>query len=377
MDRRGRSFRIFRKFRKFRFVWWAAAALAAGGCATVPRGGRGAGGDRAVLAAFWEAAGVPAEEGELDEVLGGGGTPAMRRMAAKRGLALADVRADEAALVAALGKAASLVVSLPPGEDGKGWRMGIPVGGAEGRVEFWTGGAETEWREVGEFVAEQDAWGRRALAAFKPGRRVPEGRDWLLAEGAAWMSAGKWKKAEGAYRGASAGDGPGDARGAAGLGDALFREGKGEAADGAYAQALELEPGNPRFLNNRAYAMATGGGDPETAVALAEKACAARPRNPRYLETAAMALMSAGRAEEAAGRLERAWGLAARETPEARRAILEGLARAWLAAGRESLAWQAWEARAREFPEEAVPEDLLEAWPFLKERGGRPGRLGR
>jgi tetratricopeptide (TPR) repeat protein len=191
------------------------------------------------------------------------------------------------------------------------------------------------------------------------------------------MSVGKWKRAEAAYRAASAEDVAGDARGAAGLGDALFRQGKAGEADEAYARAMELEPGNPRLLNNRAYAMAAGGGDPAAALELAERACETRPRNPRYLETAAAALMAAGRPEEAARRLERAWGLAERETPEARREIMEGLARAWLAAGRESLAWQAWQAREREFPWMAPPKDLLEQWPFLGKKGGRPERLGR
>jgi len=390
---------------------FAAAALAAawlalaGGCATGPQGEFGsaarrlqrvgesrkktpgrptAEGERELMRSFWASAGVETRDAELDAVLPvwaggtGGGEGAMKRMAARHGRVLGEVRADRDGLRNALDEGVCLLIVVPSGGGpGGGARLGIPVAWADGWVEVRLGGGGIRrWKED-DFFARRERTDQRALLLFDPGEGRPGQRGLALALGDHFLGNGDFRRAEAVFREELAGDSDGDARAGAGLGDALCRWGQFAEAVPVYESARALEPGNPRLANNLAFALLKVGGRLDEAEKLATFACEKRPRNPMYLETAAEVRLAQGQPEAAAKLLERAWGLARNLPDDARREIMDQLTRAWLAADRQSLAWQVWSARMREFPDAPVPDALRKALPPLDNGTNPPASLSR
>jgi tetratricopeptide (TPR) repeat protein len=92
------------------------------------------------------------------------------------------------------------------------------------------------------------------------------------------------------------------------------------------------EAARAAWLNNRAYALARGGHDPQVALACSDEAIALRPDVAGFRHTRGVALLALGRVDEAITELERLWeelaGEAGDEVPllEAERCYDLGLA---------------------------------------------------
>ncbi len=96
-------------------------------------------------------------------------------------------------------------------------------------------------------------------------------------------------------------------------GNVRFKLGEPDRAERLYREALEIDPDNPRALNNLAWVMVTGNRDLEDAVELLKRALAADPENRyRYLDSLGWARYRRGETEAARSILEEALDL----TPE-------------------------------------------------------------
>ncbi|WP_114373679.1 tetratricopeptide repeat protein [Elioraea thermophila] len=108
-----------------------------------------------------------------------------------------------------------------------------------------------------------------------------------------------------------------------GLGMALERAGNIQGAVLAYRRALERHAEDPIALNNLAWLIALGAGEPAEAVALARRAAALLPDDPSVLTTLGEALRRSGEAREAEAQFDRAIGI----EPTAERHYRRALAR--------------------------------------------------
>lgn len=156
-------------------------------------------------------------------------------------------------------------------------------------------------------------------------------------------------------------------------GNTLIRKGRYKEAIPVFRAALDLDPQNPKTLNNLAYAMLHGGGELLTALRYAKKANRLDPRNPLVLETLGTLNLRLGDALAAARYLEQAWAQGLKRSPDIQVAIMDQLVRAWLAADRLDLAWQVAEHRHRSFPDYRFPKDILLNFPSLSRTLPHPG----
>lgn len=345
--------------------------------------------DQAVLDAFFSAYGTPPTAEELARLIPATMPPGriamgeFRRSATARELLPAAVRADTDGLWNALGQGEVLLLVLPPPRAARPARapseLAIPVGWDQtaGVIEFVgsgltnTPGARTRL-PAADFFARRAPLRHAALRLRAP-REIardahadPVSR-LLLAD--FYFARGDYRQADALYAALAASDLPPQELALALLGRANILVQRGQPAQAAtlYEQTLPLAPDNPRLHNNLAYALLQAGNDLPTALRHARLACDAAPDNPIYLETLGAIQLALGDAPLAAKTLEHAWEHALDQPEPVRSAILDQLARAWLAADNDILAWQVAAHRVRSCPDVPIPQDLLRAFPALKQ----------
>ena len=372
----------------------AAAVLFAAGC-TTPRGGREGESrralrsipmipegylraDRALVAAFFSANGIPLSIPEAEEIIPASAAQgrldrnATRTVAAKYGSVLTVIRADEATLWEALGRNLTLLVLLPPDIHYNPSVLPlIPVAWdrAQGTLDLLEGNGEIQTVPAELFFARRQPLKQAALCLVRPHglRQFQPAREQTLLLADFWFEKGFYRHAAAAYAGIQeTGELGTNVAALVGQGNVLVRQERCAQAIPYYRAALLLEPDNPQILNNLAFALLEGGGELLTALRHATKAAQLEPENPFYLETLGSINLRLGDAVAAAKYFEHAWARALKLPPEIQVPILDQLVRAWLAADRTDLAWQVAQARQRNFPQYRFPKDILAYFPALK-----------
>ena len=365
----------------------------AAGCATVPAGESRRAlrtvpdvpddqfrADRALLAAFFGAAGVPLSNAQLDRILPLSDLPGRLRRAAIRDAAtknnrlLMAVKADEIFLWEELGRNRVLLLHLPPDVHyAPAPALFIPVAWDRKRnvVELLDGNGEIHDVAADDFFARREPLRHAALCLVKPGglRRLEPTREQKLVLADFWFDRGFYRRAQSAYAAiqTAAPTGSLDLDALVGKGNALVRRHRFQEAISVFRSALVLAPDDPRVLNNLAYCLLHAREDLLVALRHALKADRLDPNNPRILETIGSLNLAVGDAPAAARYLERAWARSLQHPPDVQVAIMDQLVRAWLAADRLDLAWQVAEHRRRAFPEHRFPKDLLRQFPALRQ----------
>ncbi|HQN80593.1 MAG TPA: tetratricopeptide repeat protein, partial [Kiritimatiellia bacterium] len=251
-------------------------------------------------------------------------------------------------------------------------RPGMPVAwdrGA-GTIELLDGTGNIQTMAEDVFFSRGESLEHTALCLLRPGqlpRRQPTREQQLLLADF-WFDRGFYRRAAAAYEALhdQALRDRVNIDSLVGSGNVLVRQGRPQQAIPLFDSALTLDPGNPRILNNLAYAMHQGHGNLAAALSHAEKATERAPGNPIYLETLGSLYLDLGDAPAAAHCFEQAWARTAGHAPEVQLPILDQLVRAWLAANRRDLAWQVAEHRRRSFPGHPFPKDIQLAFPALR-----------
>ena len=365
----------------------------AGGCATVPEGESRRAlrtvpeipadqirADRALVAAFFGAAGVPLSNAQLDRILPLSDLPgrlqraAIRDAATKNNRLLMAVKADEIFLWEELGRHRVLLLYLPPDVHyAPAPALFIPVAWDRKRnvVELLDGNGEIHDVAAGDFFARRDPLRHAALCLVKPGglRRLEPTREQKLVLADFWFDRGFYRRAQSTYAAIqkAAPTGSLDLDALVGKGNALVRRQRFQEAIPVFRSALVLAPDDPRVLNNLAFCLLHAREDLLVALRHAVKADKLDPNNPHILETIGSLNLAVGDAPAAARYLERAWARSLQHSPDVQIAIMDQLVRAWLAADRLDLAWQVAEHRRRAFPEHRFPKDLLRQFPALRQ----------
>ena len=334
--------------------------------------------DRALVAAFFSANGIPLSPAQLEQIIpsaapqGRIDRAAIRRIATKQNRLLMVVKADERFLWEELGNNLPLMILLPPDiRFSPSATPLIPVAWDRERrtLDLLDGNAEIQTLAEDDFFARREPLKHAALCLIKPGalRHFEPTREQKLLLADFWFDQGFYRRASDAYRSIEE-DAPSgsDFDALIGRGNVLVRKGRYEDAATLFRAALALEPDNPKILNNLAYAMLNGGGELLVALRHANKAAQLDPANPLVLETLGSINLRLGDSVAAAKYLEQAWARALKRSPEVQIAIMDQLVRAWLAADRKDLAWQVAEHRHRTFPEYRVPPDILFNFPALR-----------
>lgn len=335
--------------------------------------------DRALVAAFFSANGIPLTVSQAESILPATAPPgrldrhATRAVATRNNNVLTVIRADEQALWDALGHNLTLLVLLPPDLRYNPATVPlIPVAwdrGA-GTLDLLEGNGEIQTLPADVFFDRRAPLKQAALCLVRPRglRQFQPTREQLLVLADFWFDKGFYRHAEAAYAKAQAAMPLGtNVAALVGQGNILIRQGRPAEAIPLYRAALLVEPDSPQILNNLAYAMLHGHGELLTALRHATKAAQLEPENPVYLETLGTVNLRLGDAVAAAKYFEHAWARALKLAPEIQVPILDQLIRAWVAADRLDLAWQVAEARRRNFPQFRFPRDILDALPALKE----------
>ena len=334
--------------------------------------------DRALVAAFFSASGIPLPPAQLEQILppaaprGRIDRNAIRRIAARHGRLLMVVKADEEFLWEELAHNLPLLILLPPDlRYAPSPAPRIPVAwDREARsLDLLDGNGEIQTLSESDFFARREPLKHAALCLIKPRalRHFEPTREQKLLLADFWFDQGAYRRAEAVYA-AIQEDAPSgtDLDALVGRGNVLVRKGRCREAIPVFRDALALDPDNPKILNNLAYAMLHGGGELMTALRHAGKAARLDPDNPLVLETLGTLNLRVGDSLAAARYLEQAWARALKRSPEIQIAIMDQLVRAWLAADRQDLAWQVAEHRHRSFPDYRVPRDILLNFPALR-----------
>ncbi|NCA83441.1 MAG: tetratricopeptide repeat protein, partial [Opitutae bacterium] len=326
--------------------------------------------DRALVAAFFSANGIPLSPAQLEHIIpsaaprGRIDRNAIRRIATKQNRLLMVVKADERFLWDELGNNLPLLILLPPDlRYSPAVTPLIPVAWDRERrtLDLLDGNAEIQTLAEDDFFARREPLKHAALCLIKPGalRHFEPTREQKLLLADFWFDQGFYRRASAAYRSIEKETPAGaDLDALTGRGNVLVRKGRYADAAALFRAALALEPDNPKILNNLAYAMLNGGGELLVALRHANKAAQLDPANPLVLETLGSINLRLGDPVAAAKYLEQAWARALKRSPEVQIAIMDQLVRAWLAADRKDLAWQVAEHRHRTFPEYRVPPDI-------------------
>lgn len=328
--------------------------------------------DRALIAAFFSANGVPLVPAQLEQILptsslqGRIDRNAIRQIATKNKRLLMVVKADEEFLWDELGNHLPLLILLPSGlRNTPAIVPLIPVAWDRGQhtIDLLDGNGEIQTFPEADFFARRKPLKHAALCLIKPGalRRFKPTRDQKLLLADFWFDQGAYRRAHSAYAAVQKESPVGETDLAAlvGRGNVCVRQGRYKEAVSIFRAALVLDPDNSKILNNLAYSMLND--DQELLVALrhATKAAQLSPDNPVILETLGSINLRLGEPLAAAKYLEQAWARALKRSPEIQIAIMDQLVRAWYAADRKDLAWQVAEHRHRSFPDHAIPRDLL------------------
>ena len=335
--------------------------------------------DRALVAAFFGAAGIELEPRQLEQILpadapqGAIDRNALQRIAAKHGRRLVVVKADEEFLWQELGIRLPLLVLLPPGTAySPAATPLIPVAWdrAEGVIELLDGNGEIQTLPDVEFFARRDPLKHAALCLVRTGRlpHFEPVRDQKLLLADFWFDAACYRRNNVVHQALQSADsfGKNDVDSLLERGNRLIRQGRYAEAVPVFRDALALAPDDPRVLNNLAYAMLHGDGELLVALRHSAKAAQLDPDNPLILETLGSINLRVGDSLAAVHYLKQAWARSLRRTPEVQIAIMDQLARAWLAADREDLAWEVASYRHRTYPEYRFSKDLLIAFPALR-----------
>ena len=333
--------------------------------------------ERALFAAFYAANGVSLTPSEAEEILPAAfpfGRPdrnAMRRIARQHNRVMMAVKADETFLWEALSKNIPLLILLPTGTTYRATaspRIPVAWDRSLGTLDLLDGSGDIETIPDTDFFARRAPLKHAALILIRPGgiRQLNPTREQQLLLADFWYEKGFYQRAAASYEAASRASPPGtDVDALLGRGNVLFRQGRYKQAIPVFQAALELEPDNPKILNNLAYAMLRGEATLMPALRHAEKAAQLDPDNPVVLETLGSIHLKLGDPLLAAKYLERAWARALKRSPEVQIAIMDQLIRAWYAAQRVDLAWQVAEQRKRAFPSFTIPKDILFRFPDL------------
>lgn len=333
--------------------------------------------ERALFAAFYAANGVSLTPSEAEEILptafpfGRPDRNAMRRIARQHNRVMMAVKADESFLWEALGKNIPLLILLPTGTTYRATaspRIPVAWDRARGTLDLLDGSGDIQTLPDTDFFARRDPLKHAALILLHPGgvRQLNPTREQQLLLADFWYEKGFYQRAAASYEAAGRSSPPGtDVDALLGRGNVLVRQGRYKQAISVFQSALDLEPDNPKILNNLAYAMLRGEGTLLPALRHAEKAAQLDPDNPVVLETLGSIHLKLGDPLLAAKHLERAWARALKRSPEVQVAIMDQLIRAWYAAERVDLAWQVAEQRKRAFPSFAIPKDILFHFPDL------------
>ena len=335
--------------------------------------------DRALVGAFFAANGIRLAPAQAEEIVppsaraGRFDRAAFRRAARQHNRLLLPIQADPATLWTELGRNTPLLVLLPANSSRHpDVRPGMPVAwdrGA-GTIELLDGTGNIQTMAEDVFFSRGESLEHTALCLLRPGqlpRRQPTREQQLLLADF-WFDRGFYRRAAAAYEALhdQALRDRVNIDSLVGSGNVLVRQGRPQQAIPLFDSALTLDPGNPRFLNNLAYAMHQGHGNLAAALSHAEKATERAPGNPIYLETLGSLYLDLGDAPAAAHCFEQAWARTAGHAPEVQLPILDQLVRAWLAANRRDLAWQVAEHRRRSFPGHPFPKDIQLAFPALR-----------
>ena len=385
---------VKRARRRGRLLALAGAAALLAGCATVPfeksAGSRQAlrtlppvpaghaRADRALVAAFFAANGIPLTIAQAEQIIPAAAPPGrmdrnvLRRLATAGDRLLLVVKADEPFLWDELGRGQPLLILLPPGPRySPGASPLIPVAWdrAQGVVELLDGNGEIQRVPENDFFDRREPLKQAALVLVRPGHlaRYQPTREQKLLLADFWYDQGFYRRARRAYDDVQKEAPAGDVAALIGRGNVLFRQNRYEDAIPVFRAALALEPDNPRILNNLAYAMLHGDGELLAALRHARKADQLDPNNPLILETIGSINLRLGDALAAANYLEQAWARASKHSPEVQIAIMDQLVRAWHAADRNDLAWQVAEHRKNTFPNYKIPRDILFLFPSLRD----------
>lgn len=335
--------------------------------------------DQALMAAFFAANGINLTAAELDRILppaarhGRIDRNAIRDIATKHHRLLLVVKADEMGLWDQLGDNAPLLILLPPDVRYSPTATPlIPVAWDrhEDTVELLDGTGAIQRLSADVFFSRRVPLKHAALRLIKPDdlRHTAPTREQRLLLADFWFDKGFYRRAGAAYADLepSPTEGLVDVPALLGRGNVLVRQGRYREAIVVFRAAVDLEPDNPRILNNLAYAMLKGDGELLTALRHATKANRLDPENPLFLETIGSLNLRIGDAPAAAKALEQAWARASKHPPEVQVAIMDQLVRAWIAADRKDLAWQVAESRRRSFPNFKFPKDILLLFPALR-----------
>ena len=331
--------------------------------------------DRALLAAFFEASGVPLTPSEIELIIPDSALPArmdrnaFRRIARDRRYLLLALPADESGLWQELGRNTPLLLLLPPAPP-----LSAPVlpviplawDRSSDTIDLLDGSGTILSLPTADFFSRRAPLRHAALCLASPEeiRRRNPTREQKLLLADFWFHRGDLRRADAAYAAIpSDGAAPADVDALLGHGNVLIRQRRFKDAIPVFRSALALAPHNPRILNNLAYAMLSAKVDLPLALQLARQALALEPENPLFLETVGSLYLELDDPSSAARHLERAWARAHQRPPRVQVAILDQLIRAWLATDRPDLARQVLDHRRRSFPDIRMPRDLLAALP--------------
>lgn len=332
--------------------------------------------DQAVVAAFFAGHGIHPTPEEIEGIIPPASLPghmdrnAFRQTARRHRRILLPVVADEPFLWRELTRQRPLLLMLPPDTPDLATATPmIPIAMDRQRqtIDLLDGHDRIHTLDIADFFTRRQPLNQLALSLARPAdyRRMqptPQ-QQALLAD--FWFHQGFYRHAQNAYGRPTPPYSLDDVEALIGHANIHVQRRRHRRAIALFQAALELDPSNPRILNNLAYTMREAGVELDLAARYARQALEQAPQNPIYLETLAGIHLIQQDPATAARLLEQAWATSTAHSPGVQTAILDQLVRAWLANDRRDLAIQVAQHRNRTFPNQAYPRDLRRILPEL------------